>query len=93
MNIRLYLGAVTFPLQVKLWVHTVQMLAKTRVVINGQINFRLFNWIWNRLNRWEKQGYVLCLDAMDQVYDILLLFMYNSFCDWSGLLDRAIKKI
>lgn len=43
MNIRLYLGAVTFPLQVKLWVHTVQMLAKTRVVTNGQINFRLFN--------------------------------------------------
>lgn len=41
MNIRLYLGAVTFPLQVKLWVHTVQMLAKTRVVTNGQINFRL----------------------------------------------------
>lgn len=38
MNIRLYLGAVTFPLQVKLWVHTVQMLAKTRVVTNGQIN-------------------------------------------------------
>lgn len=43
MNIRLYLGAVTFPLQVKLWVHTVQMLAKTRVVTKGQINFRLFN--------------------------------------------------
>lgn len=38
-------------------------------------------------------GEILCLDAMDQVYDLLLLFMYNSFCDWSGLLDRAIKKI
>lgn len=43
MNIRMYFGAVTFPLQVKLWVHTVQMLAKKRVVTNGQINIRLVN--------------------------------------------------
>lgn len=32
MNIRMYLGAVTFPLQVKLWVYTVQMLAKKNVL-------------------------------------------------------------
>lgn len=43
MNIRMYLGAVTFPLQVKLWVYTVQMLAKKSVVTNGQINIRLVN--------------------------------------------------
>lgn len=57
MNIRLYLGAVTFPLQVK---HVLSPTAKliSDYLIESEIDLT---------------GEILCLDAMDQVYDLLFL--------------------